>query len=257
MPVSHVLEQWSGHCQRYSPYTKRNYHNALTAFVAYSNVKCLKDITPAAINTWLNSLLGTRAKSSLNTYLIAVKSFGHWLADTYNIPNPADKVRFFTVPDKQARCLTPEEYDTLLATLTGRPYHVIRFLCTTGLRVSEFERLTSASLNGPWLTVVGKRGKIRHVPLNDHAAESLRVAMKFSRNRFVIQQLCYAAARKAGVAPFGPHACRHFFVTRLLARGADIHHVSKAIGHSSVLITEKYYYHFVREHLTGLTDGLE
>jgi site-specific recombinase XerD len=48
---------------------------------------------------------------------------------------------------------------------------------------------------------------------------------------------------KAGIAPEGKlsHRFRHTFAVELLKAGVDIRTVSKALGHSSVTITEKHY----------------
>lgn len=44
-----------------------------------------------------------------------------------------------------------------------------------------------------------------------------------------------------------PHRFRDTFAARLLSRGVSIYHVSKLLGHSSVVTTEKHYGHFVPE----------
>jgi integrase len=46
--------------------------------------------------------------------------------------------------------------------------------------------------------------------------------------------------QKAGVAGTS-HMFRHTFSVELLKAGVDIRKVSRALGHSSVVITEKYY----------------
>ena len=47
--------------------------------------------------------------------------------------------------------------------------------------------------------------------------------------------------RDAGIADGHPHRFRHTFAVELLKAEVDIRKVSKALGHSSVTITEKYY----------------
>ena len=46
--------------------------------------------------------------------------------------------------------------------------------------------------------------------------------------------------KKAGIAGTS-HVFRHTFSVELLKAGVDIHNVSKALGHSSVVVTERYY----------------
>jgi site-specific recombinase XerD len=51
------------------------------------------------------------------------------------------------------------------------------------------------------------------------------------------------AFTKAGIKPDGQlsHTLRHTFAVELLKAGVDVRKVSRALGHSSVVITEKYY----------------
>ena len=257
MPVIHLAEQWSGYCQRYALSTRQVYARTMRRFLAYAEPKTLRDITPIAIQTYLNSLLAGYCPKTANLHLVCLKSFFRWLDETYNYPNLTRKIRRFKAVDHEARCLSDEEYRKLMVTLKGRDFHLVRFLCNTGLRASELTGLAPTNINGKWLIVHGKGNKTRHVPLNDAAAESLRFIMNFSKKRYASYLICLRAARKAGIAPFSPHSCRHFFATSLLSRGAPIQKVSKILGHSSVLITEKIYWHFRHTDLAGLTDCLE
>ncbi len=47
--------------------------------------------------------------------------------------------------------------------------------------------------------------------------------------------------KAAGFVGRGSHEFRHTFSVELLKAGVDIRKVSKALGHSSVTITERYY----------------
>ncbi|MEM9490073.1 MAG: tyrosine-type recombinase/integrase, partial [Myxococcota bacterium] len=42
-------------------------------------------------------------------------------------------------------------------------------------------------------------------------------------------------------------ATRHSFTSRLLSNGASLDEVSAALGHSSPVVTRRYYDHFVRK----------
>ena len=42
-------------------------------------------------------------------------------------------------------------------------------------------------------------------------------------------------------------ATRHSFVSRLLQAGATLDEVSSAVGHSSPVVTRRYYDHFIRK----------
>lgn len=256
-PIRHALEQWSGFCQRYAVKTRITYKRIIKTFIAYVQPETIMDIRPNEIQAYVNSRLSKNSHTGLNLHIATIKSFCRWLSDNYGIPNPSTRIRNYPSDTQEARCLSSDEYHKILSATTGRDFHLIRFLANTGLRASELTDLTPNNIQDKWLTVRGKGGKIRHIPLNGNAAESLKVVMNFSRNAQITYHRCIWIAEEVGIPPFGPHACRHYFATQLLSKGKPIHAVSKILGHSSVLITEKIYYHFRPEHLSGLTDCLE
>ena len=52
-------------------------------------------------------------------------------------------------------------------------------------------------------------------------------------------------------------ATRHSFVSRHLARGASLDEVSAAVGHSSPIVTKRFYDHYVRRSFSPrLREGL-
>jgi integrase len=72
-----------------------------------------------------------------------------------------------------------------------------------------------------------------------------------------LNRLCERLASLAGLEPFGPHALRHFFVTRMFRAGKPAKIISKIVGHSTLAITEQIYCHLLPEDLIGQTEGFE
>lgn len=60
---------------------------------------------------------------------------------------------------------------------------------------------------------------------------------------------------KTHVALTWYEATRHSFTTRLLEAGASLDEVSAALGHSSPVVTRRYYDHFIRRSFSGLIRG--
>ena len=257
LAIGHALEQWSGYCQRYSPRTRLIYASLLTEFVHYAHPQTIQDIQPPELQTFINSLLSHHAHTSVNTYIIALKSFCRWLCDTYGLPNVSAKLRKLPDNKGESRCLSDEEYRKVLTIAGSDDYHIIRFLCNTGLRITEFIGIKPSDLTGKWLVVRTKGRKINHIPLNNAALDSISHIMDMSKSARTISRHCHELAQKAGIPRFSPHACRHYFATQLLSKGVSIHHVSKLLSHSSVTITEKIYWHFRHTDLVGLTDCLD
>jgi site-specific recombinase XerD len=135
---------------------------------------------------------------------------------------------------------------------------VLEVLYGSGVRVGELcgLDLDAIDLGGGAITVWGKGGKERRVPLSAPAVEALRAWLAI-RSEVV--------DTKTGVALFGnergvrlsprdvrriidrrsqrpthPHALRHSFATHLLDGGADLRVVQDLLGHSDVATTQRY-----------------
>ncbi len=155
---------------------------------------------------------------------------------------------------------------------------LLELLYATGLRVSELVGLQMAAIaeNAEFLTVEGKGGRERMIPLSEPAqnaiAKYLAVRESFignenraaqeksffpsktsqsghlTRQRFA--QLLKDLARDAEVEEgrVSPHILRHAFATHLLSRGADLRSVQKMLGHADIATTQ-IYTHMIGEDL--------
>lgn len=156
---------------------------------------------------------------------------------------------------------------------------MVELLYATGLRVSELVRLPLAAVlrDQPFLTVAGKGGKERLVPLNPPAKAALGLylavratflaegetspflfpsrgqAGHLTRQRF--GQLLKEIGIAAGLAPdrISPHVLRHAFATHLLDHGADLRSLQKMLGHADIATTQ-IYTHVQQERLKGLVE---
>lgn len=161
-----------------------------------------------------------------------------------------------------------------------RLHCLIEMLYATGMRVSELVALPRDVLAGDVrvLTIKGKAGRERLVPLNSQARAALErylqlgsesndevakiIATKWlfpskssqghlTRQRFA-QDLKELAA-EAGLDPdyVSPHVLRHAFASHLLDRGADLRSVQQLLGHADISTTE-IYTHVLEERLKKL-----
>ena len=129
-----------------------------------------------------------------------------------------------------------------------------------------------------YITVRGKGGKERLVPLSDPAREALAaykdVRGIFCRNgaespylfpsrggsgyltRHRFAQLLKQLSGEAGIAPskVSPHVLRHAFATHLLNRGADLRSVQQMLGHADIATTQ-IYTHVLDERLQSLVEN--
>jgi integrase/recombinase XerD len=160
-----------------------------------------------------------------------------------------------------------------------RLYAALETLYATGLRVSELIALPRNVLaaDDRVLTIKGKGGRERIVPLNDAAREALAAHLAavredeergkgaspwlfpssggghLTRQRF--GQELKALAFAAGIEParVSPHVLRHAFASHLLERGADLRTVQQLLGHADISTTQ-IYTHVIEERLKRLVE---
>ncbi len=132
-----------------------------------------------------------------------------------------------------------------------------------GLRVSEASelRLEALDLESGSVTVTGKRGKTRWIPLPAQTVEWLwrylenarsKLSSKPSAYLFVtvrgnplrretVYSLLARYSRLAGLPKTaGPHVLRHTYAVHLLQGGADLRAVQELLGHESIATTQVY-----------------
>lgn len=142
---------------------------------------------------------------------------------------------------------------------------LLELLYGTGVRVGECERLELRDLDlarGQLMIRSGKGRKDRIVPVVGRAAAALDAYLRDGRPELVkdpregalfittwgtrlnvkrIQDLVRSTAKAAGIdLRVTPHTLRHGCATHLLQGGADVRHVQKLLGHSSVQTTAIY-----------------
>lgn len=67
-----------------------------------------------------------------------------------------------------------------------------------------------------------------------------RISPGHSITSSAVYQILKARSRQSGIEDFSRHDLRRTFATRLLGAGTDINLVRKAMGHTSVLTTQRY-----------------
>ena len=135
---------------------------------------------------------------------------------------------------------------------------LLELLYGSGLRATELVSLPLSAVprDAPFLTVVGKGGQQRMVPVSKRARQALSrwlalrpVGGKFlfpSRAKHLTRvrlfQLLKELAARAGLDPakVSPHVLRHAFATHLLEGGADLRVLQTLLGHADIATTQIY-----------------
>jgi integrase/recombinase XerD len=159
-----------------------------------------------------------------------------------------------------------------------RLYALLETLYASGLRVSELIALPRNVLSADdrVLTIKGKGGRERLVPLNDAARAALADhlaalkedaglarspwlfptgdgAQRITRQRFGQELKALALAANLDPARVSPHVLRHAFASHLLERGADLRTVQQLLGHADISTTQ-IYTHVIEERLRRLVE---
>jgi integrase/recombinase XerD len=157
---------------------------------------------------------------------------------------------------------------------------LLEVLYATGLRVSELVALpvSAAERNARMLTVRGKGGKERLVPLNEAAKAAMGEYLALlsdagrgqkskwlfpsfgesghlTRQHFARDLKTLAAAAGLRSDQVSPHVLRHAFASHLLHNGADLRVVQTLLGHADISTTQ-IYTHVLEERLKSLVRDL-
>jgi integrase/recombinase XerD len=258
--------------------------------------KTLTDARPRDLAAYLKSIADSGlAAASRARRLSSIRQLYRFLvAEGHVVDDPSTG---FAGPRRERplpKVLSVVEVEALLETagrrvdgLTGRDRFralrlkaLLEILYATGMRVSELVELPRSVLNGDErvLTIRGKGGRERLVPLNPAAREALDHYLAIGehgehdlspmlKTRYLfpsrgaeghltrqrLAQELKQLALETGIDPerISPHVLRHAFASHLLDRGADLRAVQQLLGHADISTTQ-IYTHVLEERLRQL-----
>lgn len=137
---------------------------------------------------------------------------------------------------------------------------LLELLYGSGLRATELVSLplNAVPRDAPFLTVTGKGGQQRMVPVSTRARQALSrwLALRPAGSRHLFPsrgekghvtrvrlfQMLRELALRAGLDParVSPHVLRHAFATHLLEGGADLRVLQTLLGHADIATTQIY-----------------
>ena len=197
----HALDQYKQVLQQedLSPVTTRNYLSDLRQFIAWCKSCWRKgqeecSFTPQAVAPTLliryredlQTSLGLKP-STVNRTLMSLKRYFAWARKTQLIQaDPASPIKFVPKEASSPRHLSDKEEEALVTAVnaigTLRDQTIITLLLHTGLRTQELCTLTRQqvyqSKRNRTLRIVGKRKKVREVPLNTTAHSVLNAYLE-------------------------------------------------------------------------------
>jgi integrase/recombinase XerC len=274
-PDGELAEAWLDslrHQRRLSPATLANYAHALATLFRLLGTERLRTLPTAQVRRLAARLHAAGlSPRTLALTLSAWRGLFHWLVRHRGFgANPVQGVRAPKAARQLPKALTVEQVQRLLdakAAATpalARDRAMFELLYSSGLRLGELVALDAEDgrldLREGEVTVIGKGGKTRAVPVGARAREALREWLKLrtqlaapgERALFVgargariapgtVQARLKAWARRQGLgAPVHPHVLRHSFATHILQSSQDLRAVQEMLGHSSISTTQVY-----------------
>ncbi len=285
MPLSNNITDFLEHLEvekNASQLTIRNYDHYLKRFIAFAGdieVFSIDDELVRKYRVFLarykDPVTGRQLKNvTQNYFIIALRAFLRFLAKKDVQTFAAEKIELGKQDPRPIKYLEVEQLQRLLgapdiSTPDGlRDKAILETLFSTGLRVSELQRLNRDKINlsRREFGIVGKGGKERVVFISDSAADWIEKYLRLRPDRYNPLFVRYSGAeipdnngekmrlsvrgierivdkyvKKAQlVIKASPHTLRHSFATDLIFNGADIRSVQEMLGHANVSTTQIY-----------------
>ena len=208
---------------------------------------------------------------SLARKLSAIRSFYRWCERAGVLKNPALSVlrapklpHAVPKPLPAAAALAVSSGEAFSgaetpAWISARDIAVLTLLYGCGLRISEALALTPKGAAHDPLTITGKGGKTRIVPVLARARDALSRYLEICPFALNPDQPLFRGAKGGPLSPriiqllmerlrgalglpdtATPHALRHSFATHLLGSGADLRAIQELLGHASLSTTQVY-----------------
>lgn len=272
------------HQRRASPHTLAAYRHDLETLLNLAGDADARTLQPFQLRRQAMQLhargLGPR---SLARVLSAWRAWYRWLARRGEIArNPCDGLRAPKQPKRLPKALSIEQTLALLdapadAALDKRDAAMFELFYSSGLRLAELASLDARGgldLDAGEVTVTGKRGKTRIVPLGAKCAAAIRAwlaeraalarpdepALFVNRSggrlapRSVERRLDLWAKRHGAAVHVHPHMLRHSFASHVLQSSGDLRAVQEMLGHANIGTTQ-IYTHLDFQHLAKVYDA--
>ena len=268
--------------KQYSPNTLSAYRRDLERF-ASTVARPAKEIGAHDISTFIAQLHSKGlSPRSIQRNLSAVRSFFSFLeAKKLTRTNPAAGARAPKDKNKLPHTLDTDQAAKLFDFEASTPRlkrdkAMLELFYGSGLRLAELVGIdrTDLQLESGYVTVLGKGGKQRQLPLGRHciraiqdwlehhplAANAPNYPLFTGRGqqrispRTVQTRVKQLAAQQLGSTHLHPHMLRHSFASHLLESSGDLRAVQELLGHSD-LGTTQIYTHLDFQHLAKVYDA--
>ncbi len=271
--------------RRASPHTVSNYARDLKAVARSAMARDINEWQSLAAND-VRAIVAEQHRSgiagrSLARRLSAVRGLYNYLIDRGLAKvNPAQDI--LAPKDKKAlpATLAPEEVSRLLThnlndPMICRDLAMFELMYSSGLRLAELVSidLVDLDLSVGQVRVSGKGGKVRDLPVGEHAVDAINKWLGYRRSLpGSDERAVFLSSRGQRIAPRTvqmrlkklaesqgldrdcyPHMLRHSFASHLLESSGDLRAVQELLGHADISTTQ-IYTHLDFQHLAKVYD---
>ena len=140
------------------------------------------------------------------------------------------------------RVLSDSELKTLLDEIRDNRFNLfVRFAYYTGARSGEIRSISRENIFSNHIVAYGKSGK-RLIKMNNQAQEIISgLDELWDYSKDFVSHKFKKEARRLGIPDIRFHDLRRTFGYNLIRQGRPIYEISKLLGHSSVITTERHY----------------
>lgn len=254
--------------------------NTITAYLisVRSFLALYPEITPENLKAYRSFLITRYRPATINQRIHAINFYAQYLQETHQADDP-DHFRLHSIKiprgSFQDSIISNEDCEKLEQGLKDDKnyfwYFVVRFLVTTGTRVSELTQIKVEHLSCGYVDLYSKGGKIRRIYITDALCkEALEWCASRGQTsgflfvnkngrpvtaRGIHSQLKHYAVHY-GINPDTtyPHSFRHRFAKNFLGRCGDIALLADILGHESIETTRIYLTRSSKEQKTLLDE---
>jgi len=272
------------HQRRASPHTLSAYRHDLDTLLAGVGDADPRHLQAFQLRRQAMQLHGRGlAPRSLARVLSAWRAWYRWLAKRGEIErNPCDGLRAPKQPKRLPKAMSVSQTMALLdapadSALEIRDIAMFELFYSSGLRLAELASLDvqgGLDLDSGEVTVTGKRGKTRIVPVGAKGTAAVRHWLEeragiadadepalFVNNRggrltprSIERRLDLWAKKQGADVHVHPHMLRHSFASHVLQSSGDLRAVQEMLGHANIGTTQ-IYTHLDFQHLAKVYDA--
>lgn len=238
-------------------FTKNTISNYLFTLKQYKKLFGLKKITKKNLQDYKIWLIENFKPKTVNLRICGINSYLEFIKQ--------DKLKLSSVKVQQKSFLenviSEADYEYFKNSLFNDNnkfwYFVVRFLCATGARISEFVQIKVEHIKKGYFDIYSKGGKIRRIFIPQKLQEEILLWFKENNietgfvftdkynNKLTPRSINYklkSLAQKYGLNTdvVYPHSFRHRFAKSFLDRYNDIALLADLMGHESLETTRVY-----------------